>query len=704
MIRNGFRDNRERIFLAISILLVLILRTSLAVKLGYATIKGDELLHWGLSKSIFAHGQTYIRMFPVDRFSSLYSILIAWVHIFQGCEFQYAIARVANSLYMISTLIPVYLLAKKVLQERKLIWIAVVVTAVLPEFAYNARILQENILFPIAIWTFYFVYKMYCSEKIRTRDIIVTAISSFFCYWAKEAGISIVLAILCSLIFNMFYERRTKEKVRPILIYIVSFGSIYIVFHGIYKLMNPNIDKMFLVSNALMNFNMQYILKWIRGGFHYLIILIMIVGFSVIILPFVGFRYLKKEEQKTIMFTLFATFWAIVESVCMIYVGEHMARIHIRYLFYVIPIIWIFFLKTCKTLHLSQIKLMRKEKVFLFFCFITSLVLSVTIGIFVSPGSVIDGNSNRHMTNNYIALAMGIERYQVLINSILVVFTIFTILLLIKSQYMKLLYMEVVFFCFIQLMNNFLCYHDEYLAKCTFNAAAKEYEAVNEFLNQNISEDDTVALMSRGFSGSTIELHLDRNNLYYIDWDTCVSDINYDDGTIKDNQLGFTYWSGISKGDLPEIMIVDNWITERYALLSYQMIFETENHKVLKKVNDKFKIEILIDYDIQGTTGDGWITNQEALLTIRFKENVNEINLIYNSVMPGAALAIRDEVGNETVFNLEDYNGEISYPVSAVAGDVKTLIIYGAKTVKPSDVGLPDDRELCVVIEDVIVK
>ena len=400
MVKNCFQDRKDRMFLFICILLALILRAWLAAKLGYASIKGDELLHWGLSKSIFENGQTCMRMFPVDRFSSLYSISIAWVHIFQGCELQYTIARVSNSLYMVSALIPAYVLAKKVLQDRKFVWISVIVTAVLPEFVYNARILQENILFPMAIWTFYFVYKMYCSEKIRTRDIIVTAISSFFCYWAKEAGISIVLAILCSLIFNMFYERRIKENIRSILVYIVSFGVTYIAIHGIYILMNPNIDKIFLVSDALMNFNMQYIFKWIRGGFHYLIILMMIVGFSVIVLPFVGFRYMKKEEQKTIMFSLFAVFWAIVESVCMIYVGENMTRVHIRYLFYVIPIIWIFFLKACKTLHLKQVILIGKEKIFLYGCFIMTLVLMATIGVFVSPGSVIDGNSNRHITNN----------------------------------------------------------------------------------------------------------------------------------------------------------------------------------------------------------------------------------------------------------------------------------------------------------------
>jgi hypothetical protein len=672
------------------------------VRLGYAIIEGDELLHWGLSKSIFENGQTYIRMFPVDRFSSLYSILIAWVHIFRGCELQYIVARAVNSLYMTSTLIPVYLLARKVLQDRKFVWIAVIVTAVLPEFVYNTSILQENILFPIAIWTFYFVHKMYCSEKIRTRDLIVTAISSFFCYWAKEAGISIVLAILCSLLFNMVYEQGIKEKIRPIFIYIISFGIIYMVIHGIYELMNPSIDKIFLVSNALINFNMQYILKWIRGGFHYLIVLIMLIGFSVVILPFAGFRYMKKEDRKTIMFTLFVSFWAIVESVCMIYVNEQMVRVHIRYLFYVIPIIWIFFLKSCQILLLKNIILNGKEKNWFYFGFVASLVLMTTIGIFSIPGSYIDGNSNRHMTNSYIAGIMGIDYYHVLINGILVIFTAYTIFLITKSHYMKLIYVEVAFFCFVQLMNNFLCYHEVYLEKNRYSAMANEYQAVDEFLNQNISQDKTVALVSRSFAGSRIELHLDRNHLYYIDWDTCVSDINFENGTIKDNQLSFTYWSGIAKGDLPEIMIVDNWITERYNFLSYKVIFETENHKVLERIDDKFKIEFLTYYDIQGIEGDGWITNQEVLLTIHFKENVDGISLIYNSFMPGAVLAIRDEAGNEMLYNLDDYNGELFYPISAVAGDVKTLIMYGEETIKPSDLGLLDDRELCVCIAGVI--
>lgn len=697
------QSKQDIIFLMLLMMLALIVRVYLAVNLGYASIKGDELVHWGLSKSIFENGQTNIRMFPADRFSSLYSIAISWVHIFQGCDLQYTIAKIVNSIYMVSALIPAFLLAKRVLQDRVYVWISLIITALLPEFAYNVRIIQENLSFPMAMWTFYFVYKMYSNEKIKTKDIIVTAAGAFLCYWAKEAGICIAIAILCSLILNMFYEPKAKENIKSVLVYITAFGCIYLLVHGVYLLMNPEMNQIPLVKEALINFNTQYILKWIRGGFHYLIILVMSIGFAVAVLPFVGFYHMEKCDQKTIMCILFTAFWAIVESVCMIYVSESGLRVHIRYLFYVIPIIWIFFIKTSKVLYSKQIKLMGKEKMFLVGCFTVCLVAIIAIGLFPSTGSLIDGNSNRHITNNYLAVAIGTRYYQILLYCMLITFTLGTIILIIKAKYIKLIYIEVIFFCTIQLVNNFLCYHDEYLAKNNFSGAAKEYQAIDTFLNTNISKDRTVALMSRGFAGSTIELHLEWNHLYYIDWDTCLSEINYEDGTLKDNQLVYTYWLGTQKKMPPEIMIVDSWIMERYGFLSYKVIFETENHKVLEKIKDKFELEILADFDIQGNTADGWITNQEAILTMSFKEKVDEISIIYgNSVMPGAVLAIRGENGEETKYNLAEYNGEIRYRVDAEAGDTKTLTIYGAKTCKPSDVGIPDDRELCVIIEDVI--
>ena len=117
----------------------------------------DEELYLAMAKSFhetgsFQKGYEYINYSCV-----LYSMLISLAYFFYEPETILLLLRAINIVVMCSAVFPIYMLSKKVLTERK----AVFVTAfsmLIPDMIDSCYLMQEVLLYPVLMWCFYFIY------------------------------------------------------------------------------------------------------------------------------------------------------------------------------------------------------------------------------------------------------------------------------------------------------------------------------------------------------------------------------------------------------------------------------------------------------------------------------------------------------------------------------------------------------------------
>lgn len=700
--------NKEDICFIIYMLILVAIRAFLAVKTGYAIMCSDEVCHWGLSRSIYAEGKTLIRGIPADIFSCLYSISIAWVHFFADYEVQYTVAHIANAIYMVSMLIPFYLLAQKVLGDKKKALIVTIIAGLLPEFAYNAHILQENLFFPIVMWTFYYIYIAYEKEALSVKDAIIIGVLSFLCFWTRRAGICIAMAIVGSMGWNMLFEKRFKQYFKSIAIFGLSFVLIYLSVSQVYHYLNPDAEGISASAEILARIDINLIFDWFHGGLRYLVIFLLITGFFSWLFPFLILKKMNKVDQRFVVFVTIVLFCAIVESVGMIYVNENMERIHIRYLSYIIPIILLYFIKSFYVLRDKGETLGRLQRVVIVCYSIFGMAVMVIFDCFCLKGSSIDGNSNRFLIKNNLILSQwfDMENYESIVKILLIVFIIFNMILLLRGKYNKVVIMICSFFCIIQILNNYLCYEEERQLKQDFTYALEEDATmINEYINTCVDQKAKIALVTENNTGNALELHVTKYPLYNISHEQYMRDLKEDDGTLPNNEIKYYGFGNSVDGTLPDYIIIAKELQDKNEILSYEEVLETPNYKVMKQADEIFRVDVpLFDYTVTGMSGDGWIMNDVVDVSISAKQEINMIVFQFN-YLGGAVLGIKGSAGVEKFYDLAECDGRVEYlPETENTGEIK-LKLYGVQTVKPSDIGMgsPDHRNLCAQLLDISI-
>ena len=680
--------------IVVYIFLMFIIRAFLATETGYAIMCSDEVCHWGLSRSIFDSGKTYIRGIPADRFSCLYSISIAWVHAFSNYELQYTITYIVNALFMVSTLIPFYLLCKRIFKDEKKACGLVILVSLLPEFAYNARILQENLFFPIVMWTFYFMYCFFEDEVFHFKSSICMAILSFLCYWARQAGICITIAVIVLMIWNMLYEKKVKLYLKQILIFITAFLGIYIITAQIYKVINPDMVSTDTLSRILFGINRDYIIYWLEGGFRYMIILLIVTGFFTMLTPFLIFRKLSLAEQRLTIFVTSVASFAILESVGMFYINESMQRIHLRYIFYVIPVILALGIEAFCVYCENKIIIGKIQTIVIVCYSMIGIAVLISLNCFCVSGSPIDGNSNRFlMTNSILSQWFDMSIYETAAKIVLILFIFINMVLLLKAQCKKIVVIITCYFCIIQVANNYLCYATEYNYKQSSIAKiVNDSEELDEYLNNTVKNKEMVALITENYLGHMIELHISNFPLYIISYEQLLADAG-NTGLLPNNQIQYQGF-GINELKAPADYILLNKATE-IPFLSYEVVFESSNYRVWKKTNDTFAIKSTISYEITGLTEDKWITDTSVDITINSEEEIKGIQFKFH-YLTDTKLGITDSNGNEYFYNLAECNGIVKYFVDDENVTSIQLTLYGVETAKPSEIyGSSDERNLC---------
>ena len=688
--------------LIIYLLFFCLLRILLAIKNGYAIMWGDEITYWQISQSLFEEGKTILRNVPIDLFSCLYSWSISWVHIFRDYDVQFLAVYILNAVMMTSFLVPFYMLCRRMLNHDGMALLLTVLISILPEFSYTTRIITENLFFPISMWTFYLVYKVFENDQINFRSASLLGFSSFLCFWTRSAGICVFLSLCTYFIWSIIFESSRKKKILSMLYTVVIFLILYVVFSAIYKSVNSEITTSNIYKLTFMQaFNIHNLGNWIQGGLRYLLIFAVITGFFSLALPVAIFQKLEKKDKRFFVFALLVLSWAVMESVGMYYVSEGMDRIHIRYISYLIPVAILFFTKSCMLLKQCGKRLIRGQAVFLSIYCVIGLFIAIYCGFFFNTGSTIDAVSAIHLTKNN-----GSYFFNLIIAIFILIFVISNLILMLRGRYYTVLQITFICFAFVEMRNSIISYTQSGEIKQNYAMEDIEYKQIDEYILHSIEDNAKVAFMNENYWGRPIEIHVSARGLSAIPLDQCIPLIEKQTATLKDNRIPYVGLLVESElGEIPDYIIMKKSLFEEMGIASYRQVFATDNYYILKKEDELFRFAIpAFSYTVEGTSQDNWITKDDAIFHLTSDAALDKIT-IYMNYLPGTKLCVADSFGNEEIIDLDECGGVLNYIIDGMNQKDIELKLYGEVTQKPMDV-LPDStdsRDLCANIVDVSI-
>ncbi len=183
------------------------------------------------------------RLMMNGRFNShtlpLYSIIISPAYYFEDMATTFAAIKLINSLVMTSTLIPVYLLAKKFLLTRNALIVACLSVIIGPMF-YTFTIMSESLHYPLTAWAVYLMVRSLSEDNALAASIwlgIVFALSVLTKMSSLALVISYALLVLSNQAVRCWrtsqrgpYLRQLVMKYGPVVIIFVVIVSLYLIY------------------------------------------------------------------------------------------------------------------------------------------------------------------------------------------------------------------------------------------------------------------------------------------------------------------------------------------------------------------------------------------------------------------------------------------------------------------------------------------
>ncbi len=173
----------------------------------------DEELYISMARSFHYQGHFSQGGTLLDYTCVLYSMLLSLAYYFAGPEDIMFFFRMIGTVVMLSSVFPVYLLAKRMLgpggRDGKTIWIVTALTLFLPSMTNAAYCMQEVLVYPIFLWTAYFVYREIQEGRVLriSGDMALIAALAAVGYFSKTMFLFLPLLYCACMIWEACRQR-----------------------------------------------------------------------------------------------------------------------------------------------------------------------------------------------------------------------------------------------------------------------------------------------------------------------------------------------------------------------------------------------------------------------------------------------------------------------------------------------------------------
>ena len=200
----------------------------------------DEIYYWNIALNLYKGTYTSLEYFYVQPPFYPISLLPAFILFYPFGT--YTVAKLLNALYITSAIIPAYLLLRKFI-NRNLSLVAITIMLFNPvQLIMPARILTENIFYPIFMWTVLFAFTNVwpSSQKNRVIECLILGILLGLTFLTRY----IALALIPAFLFIWWLKPFENERL-PLLFSIRKSLHLIII-----------LIPLFLIMGSWMNFGM----------------------------------------------------------------------------------------------------------------------------------------------------------------------------------------------------------------------------------------------------------------------------------------------------------------------------------------------------------------------------------------------------------------------------------------------------------------
>lgn len=279
----------------------------------------EEELYLAMAKSFhetgsFQKGYEYINYSCV-----LYSMLISLAYFFYEPETILLLLRAINIVVMCSAVFPIYMLSKKVLTERK----AVFVTAfsmLIPDMIDSCYLMQEVLLYPVLMWCFYFIYMDLKNESQISRYSIFSALGLAAAFFIKTNTLVLIAAYMLAIIFGKRDKRKTIKTISVAGIWILAVACAETAIW----MMNGGQGNNHYASQIqhLFPVTFETVLAGTSGLIFYTIFFILCSGVLPVVFPFIYRNDYSKIDRKFLLFVYSGIGLMLMEIVVTIFLTE----------------------------------------------------------------------------------------------------------------------------------------------------------------------------------------------------------------------------------------------------------------------------------------------------------------------------------------------------------------------------------------------
>ncbi|MBR2067455.1 MAG: hypothetical protein IJ875_04250, partial [Solobacterium sp.] len=180
------------------------------------SIYNDELLYYSYAQNL-VQGRGFPVVYsniPYDINRYVYSILISPAFYMSNRYHQFQVLALINATIMSSAIIPLALLAKKMLLHFKTQLMALILFVVSADFCITLFYMADISFFTINIWMFYFAFCIFKEKKKKALYALLFGIFAGLSMLNKRSSVIVIVAFSLTVVLYFFTEVFRKRENR----------------------------------------------------------------------------------------------------------------------------------------------------------------------------------------------------------------------------------------------------------------------------------------------------------------------------------------------------------------------------------------------------------------------------------------------------------------------------------------------------------
>ena len=200
------------LFFILLLILTTALRAVLSVFPKTAVTYNDELFYLELAQNIFLRGSLTVYGSPIHFTKLLYPLVLSPFYSVSDGMLRTQLISLFNALLLSSSLIPGYLLARRMLKKNWQVIFSLLLLAFSPNLLFSLTFMSENLYIPLLLWGFYAAYRFFSSEEKKPLHACFLGFLAFLLYLTKETGAAWAAAIAAALFMEVSKNKKDRRK------------------------------------------------------------------------------------------------------------------------------------------------------------------------------------------------------------------------------------------------------------------------------------------------------------------------------------------------------------------------------------------------------------------------------------------------------------------------------------------------------------